>query len=273
MAILAFYLRVNPSRNFRYACSTVIFITFAYMIALVVALLLPCSPVQKLWEPLMPGKCRDQDPVYLANVVINTVVDILVLLLPIPMLIKLQVNTRTKILLGSLFSFCSVTVLISAVRIWATATILGNADFAWNTANSDALAVCELNLNIICGSVLTLRPFCRRHLPFLMGFRKSRPTDESPNGPNGALNYDGPGGPKSKTEYLTKVIGGREGGFNPKSNGLGSGACGAPSEQNPDQGEDYPQHQSHNRRQGNNTWRNSGESEDKLLLAIYLKTK
>lgn len=217
VAILLFYLRVNPTRSFRYACSTVIFITFAYMFALTFALLFPCRPINKLWEPFIEGKCIDQNPIYLANVIINTIVDVLVLLLPIPMLIKLQVNTRTKILLFSIFSFCSVTVLISAVRIWATATILGDEDFTWNTAISDALAVCELNLTIVCGSVLTLRPFCRRHLPFLIGMRRSRPTDGPPNGPNGVLNFDGPSGPKSKSGYLTKVSGGRNGAFTPGS--------------------------------------------------------
>lgn len=213
IAILLFYLRVNPNKSFRYTVFAVVFIIACYTIGLMMAVVFPCTPVKKLWNPLTPGKCIDQNPIYLASVIINTSVDVIVLVLPIPMLIKLQVNTRTKVLLGSLFAFCSATVLISAVRIWSTTIILGNEDFTWDVANADSLAVCELNLTVVCGSVLTLRPFCRQHLPFLFGGRRSRPTDESPNGPNHALNFAGPSGPKSKSNYRAKIIGGRSGGF------------------------------------------------------------
>lgn len=87
--------------------------------------------------------------------------------------------------------------------------LLEEADFTWHTDISDSLAVCELNLTIICGSILTLRPFCRKHLPFLLGGSRKRPSHETPDDKKEiALNFDGPRGPNSKSGYMSKVSGG-----------------------------------------------------------------
>ena len=67
---------------------------------------------------------------------------------------------------------------------------------------------------IVCGSVVVLRPFCRRYLPFLLG--KMERNRDSPDGMSGlfakngspitnGVRYDGPMGPRSKSQYRTKV--------------------------------------------------------------------
>ena len=72
---------------------------------------------------------------------------------------------------------------------------------------------------IVCGSVLVLRPFCRRYLPFMLGSDRIKASHETlgvggglfMNG-KGTPNYDGPMGPRSKSQYRTKVSGGKSGG-------------------------------------------------------------
>ena len=203
VSILLFYLRLNPSRRFRYCTIGVICITFGYMISVILAQLLPCRPVRKYWAPLTPGTCIDTNPLYLANSIINTTIDLVVLVLPIPMIVKLQVNRRTKLVLAGIFSLCSGTVVVSALRIWSNTVYQSGDDILWETPPTNSITVVEINLMIICGSIMVLRPFCRRHLPFLLGSGKSRPSDKSPG-----INYDGPMGPKSKSAYRAKVSGG-----------------------------------------------------------------
>ncbi|KAL8664813.1 MAG: hypothetical protein Q9168_007835, partial [Polycauliona sp. 1 TL-2023] len=215
ISILLFYLRLNPSRSFRRGTIAVIAITTAYMIAAVIAQLLPCKPVRKFWNPSTPGTCLNTNPLYLTNSIINTLIDVLVLILPIPMIVNLQVNTRTKLVLAAIFSLCSGTIVVSALRVWANTVYQGTVDITWNVAPVQSITIVELNLMIVCGSIMVLRPFCRRHLPFLLGIAnaKSRPTDESPpaNG-NQGIHYDGPMGPRSKSNYRTKVSAGSGGG-------------------------------------------------------------
>lgn len=211
VSILLFYLRLNPTKNFRYSTYAVIFLTMAYLTSLLLVQLFACQPVKKLWQPLIDGKCINEDPVYLVIPIAGTLLDIMVLLLPIPMLIKLQVNLRTKLLLGAVFAVCSSTVLLSALRIWSTSKIQGTMDLTWNAAISNCLTVCEVNLMIVCGSIMVLRPFCRRHLPFLLGGDRSKATDEMHGRRPAGYNFDGPHGPRSKSEYRAKVSGGRSG--------------------------------------------------------------
>ena len=65
---------------------------------------------------------------------------------------------------------------------------------------------------VVCTSVLVLHPFCRRYFPSLLS-RDGEPSEEvfSPEakGSGGHLKYDSPSGPQSKSEYRTKVRGGK----------------------------------------------------------------
>ncbi|CAO1604632.1 hypothetical protein XANCAGTX0491_008176 [Xanthoria calcicola] len=116
------------------------------------------------------------------------------------MIVKLQVNLRTKTLLGGILFISSCTIIISAVRIWSTFKLQGNPDLLWESVTSSALGMAEINLSVICGSILVLRP---RHLPFLLGSSKTHGTP----GHDG-LNFDGPSGPRSKRGYHAKVSSG-----------------------------------------------------------------
>ena len=227
IAILMFYLRLNPTRGFRYSTYAVLFITWSYLISFMLVQIFGCSPVDKFWKPLKDGKCINKGPLYLAIPITNMIIDLLILLLPINMLIKLQVGKRTKAVLAAIFAFSSCTVVVSAVRIWATTEVASDPDFTWASAHSNAVLVVELNMTVVCACVMVLRPFCRRHLPFLLGGTGKSGPGNTPGG-HGILNYDGPSGPKSKSGYRTKVSGGssdfkRSDGKRGMWSGLGSG--------------------------------------------------
>ncbi|KAL8648494.1 MAG: hypothetical protein Q9226_005971 [Calogaya cf. arnoldii] len=216
IAILIYFLRLNPKRSFRFGTLAVLFLTLAYMISFLLVQVFQCRPVEKWWKPLIAGKCTDITPVYIAVPVVNMCIDIFILLLPIPMLIQLQVNMRTKLALSAIFAVSSCTVVISAVRVWAIQQILGASDITWVAAPSNSLIIVELNTTVVCANIMVLRPFCRRHLPFLLGFGKSQPTDEKSPNAEAVLAFDGPSGPRSKSGYRTKIIAGSGG---PKRSG------------------------------------------------------
>ncbi|KAL8962776.1 MAG: hypothetical protein Q9183_005101, partial [Haloplaca sp. 2 TL-2023] len=209
ISILLFYLRLNPDRAFRYGTFALLIITMSWIVSVILAQLLQCKPVPKFWDPAIPGTCINTNPLYLSNSITNTILDVLVLLLPIPMIVNLKVNTRTKLVLAAIFSLCSGTVVVSALRIWANTRYQKSSDILWDTALVSSITVVELNLMVVCGSIMVLRPFCRRHFPSLLGGGRSRPADASPG--NQGIRYDGPMGPKSKSNYRTKVSGGSGG--------------------------------------------------------------
>ncbi|KAL9002159.1 MAG: hypothetical protein Q9188_004893 [Gyalolechia gomerana] len=65
--------------------------------------------------------------------------------------------------------------------------------------------IVELNMTVFCACIMVLRPFCRRHLPFLLRGRNSGPADVKTPDADAILQFDGPSGPRSKSNYATKV--------------------------------------------------------------------
>ena len=212
LAILLFYLRISPSRNFHICTWIVIAITWGFMISIFCAILFSCNPVHKLWDVTVPGTCLPALSIINSTPIIGTAIDIMILILPIPMLIKLRVNLRTKLVVLAIFSAFFCTTIISATRIALNAKLFGDFDITWDASLPGDLTVVENNMMVVCSSVLVLRPFCRRYFPSLFG-KDSKLSDEelSPEGKNsgGQLNYDGPNGPNSKSDYRTKVRGGK----------------------------------------------------------------
>ena len=172
------------------------------MIALCFALIFECHPIAKFWDPLIEGKCVDVPGLYLANGILNVVADFLVLLVPIPMLVTLHVSTRHKVILAAVFAMGSScvglllqpslsvdcysstrnafqnylihplfnrTCIIAAVRIYYVAKLLKSEDISRGVVIPTSLGVAETNLAVICACLMVLRPFLRKHLPFLLG--------------------------------------------------------------------------------------------------------
>ncbi|KAL9012552.1 MAG: hypothetical protein Q9173_002686 [Seirophora scorigena] len=206
IGVLLFYVRLNPTRGFRYRTFAVLALTATQMVVFMLGYIFHCRPVQKWWKPLLPGTCLDLKPGYVTLPIVNMCVEFFILLLQIPMLVKLQVGRRTKLVLGGIFAFSSCTVIVSAVRVWLVYDLLGSADFTFGSNRTNSTMIVEMNMTIIYAWVMVLRPFCRRHVPFLIGSDKSGPSGA--NAPDAMLAFDGPSGPWSKSNYRTKVSGG-----------------------------------------------------------------
>lgn len=64
-----------------------------------------CSPIKKYWAPDVPGVCMDIKPMFLAGDIPILILDFVILLLPLPMLWKLQLPFQRKLLIFGVFIF------------------------------------------------------------------------------------------------------------------------------------------------------------------------
>lgn len=62
-----------------------------------------CRPFAKNWDPLLPGVCGSAIKALVATSVINLVVDLMIIVLPMPMVWQLQMAARKKIALTMTF--------------------------------------------------------------------------------------------------------------------------------------------------------------------------
>jgi hypothetical protein len=105
--MLYYRLLSTSSRGWVYSIYIIAFFISGYSLALTLALIFACSPVQKGWDVSIPqgvGSCINRPGVYLATAVTNTLSDIILILIPIRVLSGLQMRFLQK--LGVVAMFC-----------------------------------------------------------------------------------------------------------------------------------------------------------------------
>jgi len=100
MSVVLFYYRIfGRNRSFKISLWITAGVLVAWWIALNVLAVLRCSPVARQWDYNIPGHCYSLFGTFLGVTIPNAFVDVLILLLPIPMLWKLQISTMKKLAL------------------------------------------------------------------------------------------------------------------------------------------------------------------------------
>ena len=102
-SILLLYHRIFPSKRFNVILWCVGAFVLSYSLAQSAAEVFQCSPIDSLWNPKVKGKCIDLDKVLITCSSLNIATDILILLLPLPALLKLHISTERKLQLIGIF--------------------------------------------------------------------------------------------------------------------------------------------------------------------------
>ena len=104
MSILSLYLRIFPEKHFRrqvYGTMGIMCLIYTITQPLII---LQCIPVSASWLPNeQHAKCLSVEGVAMANAAVNLLTEIVILLLPLPMLKVLQLPLKQKIPLFGLF--------------------------------------------------------------------------------------------------------------------------------------------------------------------------
>ncbi|KAI5304745.1 hypothetical protein KEM56_006003, partial [Ascosphaera pollenicola] len=121
-------------------------------------------PLKNHWGPHYPDGCGISDVVeMIAPTITNIFIDIIILVLPIPTLIRVQLPVRERIVLVILMSIGLVACVASIVRtyyMWVT--VVQSYDISWWAYDAWLWNIIELNLSATCASVPTLRPLYHR---------------------------------------------------------------------------------------------------------------
>lgn len=102
---LLFYSRVftQVQSRFRYALWIVHALNIAWVVGMHVVVGLQCTPIEKVWNPLLPGRCIGTRTLFLGSGVPSLVVNIMILILPLPLLWRLQMKMIRKLLIIGVF--------------------------------------------------------------------------------------------------------------------------------------------------------------------------
>lgn len=109
ISLLVFYLQLSPQRWFRLSCWATLGLIIGYSVGIFFSLLFACSPIAMSWDVgITEGSCINRPTLYIATAVANILSDIILFILPIPMVIKLQIPLMQKIGLGFIFTVGSL---------------------------------------------------------------------------------------------------------------------------------------------------------------------
>ena len=105
LSVLLFYAKLFGSvRIYRIAFWIVGSIIIGWCVAMEFLANFPVVPIQKAWLLAITGHCLDSNRVNLGSTISNVVIDVIVLILPIPMLWKMNIQRQRKVELVGVFA-------------------------------------------------------------------------------------------------------------------------------------------------------------------------
>ncbi|OHE92925.1 integral membrane protein [Colletotrichum orchidophilum] len=152
------YRRVFPLPAFQKLCNIFLVFIIAFGISQVISLCLACIPLKSLWDHTVPGRCIRLLDWWMIGSSINLVTDIVIYVMPLPLLRTIPLPTRQKIVLMITFGLGFFTCAISVIRLTTLKSSSTSNDITYHTVIAGIWSITELSCAIICLCVPTLRP-------------------------------------------------------------------------------------------------------------------
>ncbi|KAH7379014.1 hypothetical protein BKA64DRAFT_242545 [Cadophora sp. MPI-SDFR-AT-0126] len=173
LSYLALYLRLSPNKTFRLILYTTMALVCCYGIPAATISMLQCRPLAKLWSSHMPGSCIDIGAFHISITVINMVLDMVVFVLPIPVLWAIKLPRRQRLSLVGIFGVRLIVLFTSAFRLKYLINLLNTPSFrsdnTWTTVDSLNWSCIELHLALLISCTAAFKALLHRCLPGLLG--------------------------------------------------------------------------------------------------------
>ncbi|KAJ4145392.1 hypothetical protein LMH87_004244 [Akanthomyces muscarius] len=155
ISLLLSFLRFIPMPMYRKVIIAIMVIITTAHIAFLCGFLFLCTPISKQWDPSITwGHCAAGLPFYLSFSALTIVFDATVMIVPLPVLIKAQIQTPRKLILLALFVLGIFVTIIQIIRI----DTIKNLSNYINSAISIIWSIIETDTGIIIASIPTLPP-------------------------------------------------------------------------------------------------------------------
>lgn len=135
-----------------------------------------CQPFAYNWDKTIPGgRCGNADAAYISIAALDIAGDAMIILLPMPMVWKLNISLSNKLGLSFLFALAFLDIIVAILRIYYLTQLNFNTDFTWDATGTYIWSIIEPSLAVIiaCGAVL--RPLFEACIPSM----RSKHTAES----------------------------------------------------------------------------------------------
>ncbi|KAI1813019.1 hypothetical protein GGS20DRAFT_500455 [Poronia punctata] len=157
LSAIFFYARVFRSNNRQFRINLWIAgsLVVGWIVAALFSTAFQCTPIPKAWNPTLPGHCINTFIWYLVTAALSVVIDVYILLLPVPMIWGLKTTMRRRIYLLAAFFLTYSVIVISVGRLISTVSLIPSLsqDLTWNFPPYLYWACFEGSISLISVSV------------------------------------------------------------------------------------------------------------------------
>lgn len=162
LAVLSLYISIfNRHRASRITCYVTGFLMIGNCIGCAAAGFAVCTPLRKLWDPQVDGHCVNINAWFRYSRIVNIVSDVIMLVLPIPHVIRLQSTMRLKIGLLITFLLGSVGLIAGLIALFTFSTTDAVTDNTWNAALLIIWTLVEVGMYLIAACLISYQPLAK----------------------------------------------------------------------------------------------------------------
>ncbi|KAI0194577.1 hypothetical protein F4808DRAFT_441322 [Astrocystis sublimbata] len=180
-SIALFYLRIfGPKKTI---IATIVFIAVAHLPFLFLEIF-PCQPINYFWtrwDGEHHGHCIDLTLEVWAGAAVTLFLDILLFVVPLPILARLNMSRQRKLEVLVMFSFGLIIVAVSIARIPAIKSFETTTNFTAAYVPTAMWSDIELEVGVIVACLPSLRAIVPRRVTELFKKLRTKPTNISPN--------------------------------------------------------------------------------------------
>ncbi|KAL8709640.1 MAG: hypothetical protein Q9225_007424 [Loekoesia sp. 1 TL-2023] len=161
LSLLAFYWRIFNVPSIRRPIIILVTAVVAWLFARYLATILHCIPVPAYWDKsIKNASCGVNDRLFFMGTnTVNFVLDLIVLILPMPYVQKLQVRRSQKLVVFSMFALGGFIVAVSIILLVVCYKLDNNSpDVTWTISPIVLWAGTEINLGVVTACLPSLRP-------------------------------------------------------------------------------------------------------------------
>ncbi|KAK2785616.1 hypothetical protein FQN53_007549 [Emmonsiellopsis sp. PD_33] len=190
LSLLSFYRRlITPVSHKNYRWVIIVLEVLVLVTCLAYSFSIPflCRPIRAAWDytpplykPAYEYHCIDRFEMTFPASVINTILDFLTMLVPMPIAWQLTLPMRQRLAVIGIFCLGAVVVVAASVKTKYLVSAMGKSyDEQWDAYPLWIMGIVELDVGIICASAPALRPLISRYMPNVFG-SMNRPHSRPP---------------------------------------------------------------------------------------------
>ncbi|CBX91978.1 hypothetical protein IAQ61_000183 [Plenodomus lingam] len=162
-SILILYKTIFDVQKFRTAVYILLAFVIGWTTSFAFSHLFTCYPITVFIEPYYENSCVETVPMFLALLYTDVIADVAILILPIPIILSIRMETRKKLAVIGMLTLGAAVCAVSVTRVIATYSIAKEYikhpdDVVYYTAPVFFWTNIELSLGVVCACLPTLRP-------------------------------------------------------------------------------------------------------------------